>query len=713
MSASSQTETAPLGQQPLLDVYDVENSSIIGVGAIAKVVRASKRSSQISNHSQEAGEDDVVAVKILSKLQLLQMQKVEAVKLEKRILQMFGRRARGSGEAGSSDARRHVVRLLGTSQSDHELFFFMEELTGGDLQEHLSQTCKIRAGLPQSSPAPSRWLPGLFCLSFNDTRLILAQLFDALETIHTHPSGYTLRDVKSENICFTSTGVLTLIDFDAADEQRGLLPEANFGDPLGRRREQDQLRALARNPTGPTTLNAQQARHDAETRRKTVSEIQGARKMSLINFVGTTQFVSPELLGQLKWSYASDLWAVGVVLYQCVFGRYPFDGANPFDIMKEIVKGVEPWRHFPLYRKHAAVCGADSADASSTQQTTVLTPNPDLFTEAQYAGTCDLIEELLQLDPVRRIGVAGSNFRRRNEIPPDTCEVGKPDYAQIRSHPFFEGFDWERLHHAVDAALQNKEDSTFTNAAECAHTLQSMYDLPPCHSDSYSVTVEDSCAVGSPITDWVVGASSSENTADSPASSTPNSQQATTKSLDQLRDERKAQLQNELAGIASTIRQLKEFIEENYPVTRGNDEGNCNIFANEVTRRHVNAHIQHLEFVAAEAEEAGNHEIKCIEERIEKERLMRLKSVQDSRGLLQDNAPPQSDVPTEEGTRAVGGRGLGISNPYAPTTVVLDAVDLRQLLEEDACAAEDDVDNRVVDDVGVRESFDPTHTDFH
>lgn len=46
-----------------------------------------------------------------------------------------------------------------------------------------------------------------------------------------------------------------------------------------------------------------------------------ARKNS---FVGTAQYVSPELLESKKVGPASDLWALGCILYQMVSGLPPF-----------------------------------------------------------------------------------------------------------------------------------------------------------------------------------------------------------------------------------------------------------------------------------------------------------------------------------------------------------------------------------------------------
>lgn len=49
-------------------------------------------------------------------------------------------------------------------------------------------------------------------------------------------------------------------------------------------------------------------------------------------FVGTVAYMSPERLEGSKYTYASDVWALGVSMIECLLGRYPFDRPqNYFD----------------------------------------------------------------------------------------------------------------------------------------------------------------------------------------------------------------------------------------------------------------------------------------------------------------------------------------------------------------------------------------------
>ena len=52
---------------------------------------------------------------------------------------------------------------------------------------------------------------------------------------------------------------------------------------------------------------------------------------------GTPRYMAPETFSG-SYSAASDLWAVGVMLYELLAGRTPFRGETPIDIMMKTVQ---------------------------------------------------------------------------------------------------------------------------------------------------------------------------------------------------------------------------------------------------------------------------------------------------------------------------------------------------------------------------------------
>ncbi|MCI4392245.1 hypothetical protein PGIGA_G00143810 [Pangasianodon gigas] len=111
------------------------------------------------------------------------------------------------------------------------------------------------------------------------------------------------------------------------------------------------------------------------------------------SFVGTAQYVSPELLTEKSACKSSDLWALGCIVYQLVAGLPPFRAANEYLIFQKIIK-LE-------YE----------------------------FPEKFFPKAKDLVEKLLCSEPTKRLGCE---------------EMG--GYNPLRDHAFFESISWENLH---------------------------------------------------------------------------------------------------------------------------------------------------------------------------------------------------------------------------------------------------------------------------
>ncbi|KAJ9578494.1 hypothetical protein L9F63_005223, partial [Diploptera punctata] len=122
-------------------------------------------------------------------------------------------------------------------------------------------------------------------------------------------------------------------------------------------------------------------------------ETDGEQRQRRNSFVGTAQYVSPELLTEKSASKSSDLWALGCIIYQMVSGLPPFRSRSEYIIFQKIMKLEYEF--------------------------------PDGFDQVAR----DIVEKLLVLDPSKRLGA--------------TDPVG---YPSIRAHPFFEGIDFDTLH---------------------------------------------------------------------------------------------------------------------------------------------------------------------------------------------------------------------------------------------------------------------------
>jgi serine/threonine protein kinase len=117
-----------------------------------------------------------------------------------------------------------------------------------------------------------------------------------------HDRGIIHRDLKTANIVITSEGVVKVLDFGLAKR------------------------------VGGTTLEATTRSFDTLEDASVVS--------------GTLPYMAPEVLRSESADYRSDLWALGVVLYEAACGRLPFEGRTAFEIssaiMREMAKPLGP-----------------------------------------------------------------------------------------------------------------------------------------------------------------------------------------------------------------------------------------------------------------------------------------------------------------------------------------------------------------------------------
>ncbi|KAI7824185.1 kinase-like domain-containing protein [Kickxella alabastrina] len=200
-----------------------------------------------------------------------------------------------------------IVTLYHTFQSDERLYFCMDYCIGGEFFRVL-----------QSRPGK--------CLPEEDAKFYAAEVTCALEYLHL--SGFIYRDLKPENILLHETGHIMLTDFDLSKQS----------DPPG-------------SPTVMKNSTFFYSLPSVDTRSCTA----GLRTNS---FVGTEEYIAPEVIKGVGHSSAVDWWTLGILIFEMLYGSTPFKGSNRNATFRNILKSDIVFLGPPTHQVISASCRA-------------------------------------------------------------------------------------------------------------------------------------------------------------------------------------------------------------------------------------------------------------------------------------------------------------------------------------------------------------------
>lgn len=288
----------------------------------------------------------------------------------------LNRRGRGierEREILSSLQHPFLPSLIAQVETDKIVGLAVEYCPGGDLHR-----------LTQIQPDKS--------FSESAIRFYAAEVILALE--HLHGQGIVYRDLKPENILVQSTGHIMLTDFDLSTrlplpckQSCASLPqekeECNSPGPL--RRWLNLSSVLQRSKKKHNSSSGQSSDEIEEIRMSTRS-MSSERSNS---FVGTAEYVAPEIVNGSGHEFAVDWWALGILLYEMLYGKTPFRGSDRKETYRRIL-----WMKPQLTGPHSPLH--------------------------------DLILRLLEKDPRKRLGSRNGS-------------------SDLKGHIFFAGLHWDSI----------------------------------------------------------------------------------------------------------------------------------------------------------------------------------------------------------------------------------------------------------------------------
>lgn len=179
-------------------------------------------------------------------------------------------------DIATSLSHEHVAETIECFESDKTLYIVVEYMAGGTLTDVIEK---------------------FGCISETSGKLIMHNIFAGLEYIHS--KGVVHRDVKPDNVLLTRLALPAVVKL------------TDFG--------------LARN----TTIQVQEPG-------TTIEDDSLGPDGLMTTPVGTPNFVAPEVLHGLPYGKEVDLFSSGVLMYNLLSGRFPFEADDPQELVRRI-----------------------------------------------------------------------------------------------------------------------------------------------------------------------------------------------------------------------------------------------------------------------------------------------------------------------------------------------------------------------------------------
>jgi protein-serine/threonine kinase len=281
------------------------------------------------------------------------------------------KRALAEQEILATSNHPFIVTLYHSFQSEDYLYLCMEYCSGGEF----FRTLQTRPGK---------------CISEDAARFYAAEVTAALEYLHL--MGFIYRDLKPES---------TFVPRTPAAEHSPEYLLSSFLDILlhqsGHIMLSDFDLSKQSGPGGAPTMIPGRVGGNASAALPTIDTKSCIADFRTNSFVGTEEYIAPEVIKGCGHTSAVDWWTLGILIYEMLYGTTPFKGKNRNATFASILRD-----------------DAQFPEHSGAQQTSNLCKS--------------LIRKLLIKDETKRLG----------------ARAGASD---VKTHPFFRTTQWALIRH--------------------------------------------------------------------------------------------------------------------------------------------------------------------------------------------------------------------------------------------------------------------------
>ena len=286
----------------------------------------------------------------------------------------------------------YIVKVYGAFESDGKIHLVMDYLPKGDFSYFIKSNFPLKEDI----------------IRFYSAEMVLfLEYMQKMNLVH--------RDLKPQNIMIDEKGHLKVIDFGTVRKLGYYFDKREMRfkeEKIFERIDSEDIKGL-KNIVNPDLEDADEDDYDDddeedeeeeneenennELSEKKKKKIQKARVQRSMTFVGTAEYISPEVIGDKPAEFGTDIWAFGVMLYQMYFNNTPFKAVTTYLTFRNIEK---PQISFP---------------------------NDKISEHAK-----DLILKILVAEPKKRLGGG---------------DPGTPyDIEHLKKHPFFKKIKWNNLY---------------------------------------------------------------------------------------------------------------------------------------------------------------------------------------------------------------------------------------------------------------------------